>query len=717
MKRKFFRRNLCALCILCGLNLIAAPLQWACDWPEAKAQTFSLYQGETATFEPTFLVQGRTVTNATIEAVWYQTNGMGNAWWKLDGATFAPSNDVGAASYRFFVEARSTDGGRNYRANGALRMLPSPGFTPNEMPAPVHCIDFAAVEVLNPPWPTPGDIASVATASTNYTDVVARMPKAFTVAGGPTYPYSGDSTFPMGYYYRVNTGDGKLGYAAKIPAPVGNIVVTGGADDPMIARFGSSFHVDSTSTTLTGVSGYVEDGCYSVADFTYGLWGNSGITVYLHSNILAGSAELSNVTGSYNFDFETPDGKTHYVYFWNGWEAVSGGYSTTYSHEWYDPNEEYWDWEELSLTVGYETTASTDYEYSMFGGTELVTVDALDTARSQLQERKGRYGELGTGWGYKLYDFTKDLRYWELKVPRLNVTVNDSWTSDLVLRRQGVRASAGELPDDAMPASRLYQGNQWIVNLEPLGKSLPPNFNDYKDFYKGVVFTTDKYSTDGCRSVDYRLGFLPKNPEAEHLDSASDFCITVLATNIAIATSGQPYLWGGIKFETALTNELNLSWTTNSAMCQSHPGVPWDYIVDSTTDGESFTNSYPIKVTYSLSNFRPSSVTYNNYVATLYIDYDLYVTSECIYLSTSGHKVLPGRYKTYNKGGSFSVTLRTVSALDAITEPSTHIITPYNQHMIWDEGLKCTWELCVTNGVFFVRKVSDLDYREKEFIE
>ena len=156
---------LCALCVLCGLNLIAAPLQWTCDWPEAKSQTFSLYQGETATFEPTFRVNGRTVTNATIEAVWYQTNGMGNAWWKLDGATFAPSNDVGAASYRFFVEA-SVPGSpfpvpqTIYRANGALRMLPSPGFTPNAIEPPIATLDFSAIEVAHAPWTEIGERAT-----------------------------------------------------------------------------------------------------------------------------------------------------------------------------------------------------------------------------------------------------------------------------------------------------------------------------------------------------------------------------------------------------------------------------------------------------------------------------------------------------------------------------------------------------------------------------
>ena len=171
-------KKLFAIALLASFTTLAAPLQWTCDWPEAKSQTFSLYQGETATFEPTFRVNGLTVTNATIEAVWYQTNGMGNAWWKLDGATFAPSNDVGAAAYRFFVEAKTSDD-ILYRANGALRMLPSPGFTPNAIEPPIVSLDFSTIEVANAPYydkaeteakivelaPAPGDYATVSNAA------------------------------------------------------------------------------------------------------------------------------------------------------------------------------------------------------------------------------------------------------------------------------------------------------------------------------------------------------------------------------------------------------------------------------------------------------------------------------------------------------------------------------------------------------------------------
>jgi hypothetical protein len=78
---------------------------------------------------------------------------MADSWWKLDGNTFTPQHDCGAAAYRFFVSA-SGESGVNYRANGTLRMLPSPGFVPNQVELPIHSLDFSQVEIKNAPWPT-----------------------------------------------------------------------------------------------------------------------------------------------------------------------------------------------------------------------------------------------------------------------------------------------------------------------------------------------------------------------------------------------------------------------------------------------------------------------------------------------------------------------------------------------------------------------------------
>lgn len=126
------------LAFLVALTALAMPLKWDCNFPEAAAKTFSVYQGETVTFEPTFRVNGKTV-DLDIEGIYYQTNGMADSWWKLDDNTFTPTNDVGAAAYRFFVLAAGA-GGKNYRANGTLRMLPSPGFVPNAIKVPIKTL-------------------------------------------------------------------------------------------------------------------------------------------------------------------------------------------------------------------------------------------------------------------------------------------------------------------------------------------------------------------------------------------------------------------------------------------------------------------------------------------------------------------------------------------------------------------------------------------------
>ena len=172
---------LSVLFLFLALTASAASLKWSCNWPEAKSQTFSLYHGETAQLQPSFYVNGVLATNLTIEAVYYQTNGMADAWWQLPGATFAPSNDCGAASYRFFVRAVGADG-VNYRANGMLRMIDSPGFTPGEVALPIRRLDFSTVELVNAPYYSkaetdakivelspPADLSN----ATNYTDSVA----------------------------------------------------------------------------------------------------------------------------------------------------------------------------------------------------------------------------------------------------------------------------------------------------------------------------------------------------------------------------------------------------------------------------------------------------------------------------------------------------------------------------------------------------------------
>lgn len=110
--------------------------------------------------------------------LWYQTNGMGSAWWSapatFDGSTitasFGPAQDCGADRVSLFFGAPS-----NVFASAVLRLTHAPGFTPTELTLPVQRLDFAAVEVANAPYYTKGEveskIAELAPAPGNYAAV------------------------------------------------------------------------------------------------------------------------------------------------------------------------------------------------------------------------------------------------------------------------------------------------------------------------------------------------------------------------------------------------------------------------------------------------------------------------------------------------------------------------------------------------------------------
>ena len=174
------KTRLVSLCAVCAATAaVAKTLVWEVSSPRPAVKEFAAYQGETVRFDMRY---SGAMTNVAPGEIYYQTNGMGQAWWRADGLVFHPTNDVGAANYRLFV--RSTDPeGVDYTASAILRMLPSPGFTPNALELPVKVLDFAEIEALNAPWPE--EIASATNAlsaslsslvslsslaATNYTD-------------------------------------------------------------------------------------------------------------------------------------------------------------------------------------------------------------------------------------------------------------------------------------------------------------------------------------------------------------------------------------------------------------------------------------------------------------------------------------------------------------------------------------------------------------------
>ena len=138
----------------------SVPQRWTVDTSRAQPATFEAYQGETLTFEAALQSAGKPLELSGIAALYWQTNGMGSAFWETTAAVnsnrlsavWTPEMDVGARVYNCFIGIP----GKVYRAAFQLRLRPSPGAEPNTLPLPVPVIDFAKIRVLNPPWGSGG---------------------------------------------------------------------------------------------------------------------------------------------------------------------------------------------------------------------------------------------------------------------------------------------------------------------------------------------------------------------------------------------------------------------------------------------------------------------------------------------------------------------------------------------------------------------------------
>lgn len=129
------------LAALLAIPLLAAvPLAWDVRPGQPAPVTFDRYHGETLEFCCTFRGFGELpfAPGADIR-LWYQTNGMGSAWWSASAtiqsnvlsATWSPALDPGADRVSLFFGAPS-----NAYAAAVLRLRHSPGFAPGAMPDP-----------------------------------------------------------------------------------------------------------------------------------------------------------------------------------------------------------------------------------------------------------------------------------------------------------------------------------------------------------------------------------------------------------------------------------------------------------------------------------------------------------------------------------------------------------------------------------------------------
>ena len=125
----------------------AVPLRWTVETSRAQVAQFESYRGETLLLEATMQSYGSPLETPVQPSLYWQTNGMGAAWWTAPAtasgnvlrATWSPTNDCGGTVYNCFIGGPDA----TYRAAFRLRMLPSPGFTPNHLKLPTVTYDAA----------------------------------------------------------------------------------------------------------------------------------------------------------------------------------------------------------------------------------------------------------------------------------------------------------------------------------------------------------------------------------------------------------------------------------------------------------------------------------------------------------------------------------------------------------------------------------------------
>lgn len=140
----------------------AVPLHWTVESSRTSLAQLEAYHGETLDIAATMQTYGKPLSlDGKTAVLYYQTNGMEQAWWSVNGTcsgstarvTFTPAMDPGASILNLFLSVQ--DGGNNYRAHARLKMLGSPGADAHVIEPPIVTLDFSRIGiVLNAPYYT-----------------------------------------------------------------------------------------------------------------------------------------------------------------------------------------------------------------------------------------------------------------------------------------------------------------------------------------------------------------------------------------------------------------------------------------------------------------------------------------------------------------------------------------------------------------------------------
>ena len=144
--------------ILCaGVSRAASPalVQWRADLSSTEVRNLYLRHGDSATLTARLYLRGApyTPTNAVC---YFQTNGMGRAWWTAPCSIASNTVSVAwtpllerAGSDLYPLVVRVDDAA--WRAAALLFLRPAPGPEPDELPV---ILDFGSVAYTNAPWAT-----------------------------------------------------------------------------------------------------------------------------------------------------------------------------------------------------------------------------------------------------------------------------------------------------------------------------------------------------------------------------------------------------------------------------------------------------------------------------------------------------------------------------------------------------------------------------------
>lgn len=146
------------LLTLCtGVSSSAAPqlVQWRSDLSSTEVRNLYLRHGDSATLTARLYLRG-VPYNPTNAVCYFQTNGMGRAWWTAPCSIASNTVSVAwtpllerAGSDLYPLVVRVDDAA--WRAAALLFLRPAPGPEPDELPV---ILDFGSIAYTNAPWAT-----------------------------------------------------------------------------------------------------------------------------------------------------------------------------------------------------------------------------------------------------------------------------------------------------------------------------------------------------------------------------------------------------------------------------------------------------------------------------------------------------------------------------------------------------------------------------------